>query len=70
MRGRARGHDPGIGGRRALDALQRGHRAATLAAAGEPTAADALARIDTVRQLDALAHHAWRASAHLVGRGG
>ncbi|ADH90711.1 Na+/Picotransporter [Ancylobacter novellus DSM 506] len=60
------------GAARALDALQRGHRAATLAAVapGELTAADALARIDTVRQLDALAHHAWRASAHLVGRGG
>lgn len=59
------------GAARALDALQRGHRAATLAAVapGELTAADALARIDTVRQLDALAHHAWRASAHLVGRG-
>ncbi len=60
------------GAARALDALQRGHRAATLAAVapGELTAADALARIDAVRQLDALAHHAWRASAHLVGRGG
>ena len=54
-----------------LDALQRDHRAATLAAVapGELTAADALARIDTVRQLDALAHHAWRASAHLLGCG-
>ena len=60
------------GAARALDALQRGHRAATLAAVapGELTAADALARIDAVRHLDALAHHAWRASAHLVGRGG
>lgn len=64
--------DEAEGAARALDALQRGHRAATLAAVapGELTAADALARIDTVRQLDALAHHAWRASAHLVGRGG
>jgi phosphate:Na+ symporter len=54
-----------------LDALQRDHRATTLAsvAPGKLTAADALARIDAVRQLDRIAHHAWRSAAHLVGRG-
>src|SRR5262249_49685826 len=48
-----------------LDALEREHRAATLAAVapGELTAADALARIDIVRRLDHVAHHAWRAGA-------
>src|SRR5262249_4199616 len=54
-----------------LDALQRDHRAATLAsvAPGELTAADALARIDAARRLDRIAHHAWRSAAHLLGRG-
>jgi phosphate:Na+ symporter len=54
-----------------LDALQRDHRAATLAsvAPGKLTAADAFARIDTFRRLDRLAHHAWRSAAHLLGRG-
>ena len=54
-----------------LDALQRDHRAATLAsvAPGNLTAADALARIDAVRRLDRIAHHAWRSAAHLLGRG-
>lgn len=54
----------------ALNALQRDHRAATLAsvAPGQSTAAEALARIDTVRRLDRIAHHAWRAAAHLLGR--
>ncbi|GAB4072967.1 Na/Pi cotransporter family protein [Ancylobacter sonchi] len=56
---------------RELGALQRDHRASTLAsvAPGELTAADAFARIDAVLQLDRLAHHAWRATAHLLGRG-
>jgi phosphate:Na+ symporter len=56
---------------RELDAMQRNHRAATLASVtpGKLTAADALARIDTARRLDALARHAWRAAAHLLGRG-
>ena len=56
---------------RELDALQRDHRAATLAsvAPGELTAVDALARIDAARRLDRIAHHAWRSAAHLLGRG-
>lgn len=54
-----------------LDALQRDHRAATLAAVapGELTAAGALARIETARRLDRIARHAWRSAAHLLGRG-
>jgi phosphate:Na+ symporter len=54
-----------------LDALQRDHRAATLAsvAPGKLTAADAFARIETVRRLGRIAHHAWRSAAHLLGRG-
>ncbi|ALM82378.1 Na/Pi cotransporter family protein [Bordetella sp. N] len=56
----------------ALDALEREHRAATLAAVtpGKLTAAEALARIDNVRRLARIAHHAWRASEHLLGRAG
>jgi phosphate:Na+ symporter len=56
----------------ALETMQRGHRAATLAAVapGQLTASDAIARIDAVRGLDRLAHHAWRSAAHLVGQGG
>lgn len=54
-----------------LDAVQHEHRAATLAAVapGKLTAADALASIDAVRTFDRIAYHAWRASAHLFGRG-
>jgi phosphate:Na+ symporter len=56
---------------RELDALQREHRAATLAsvAPGKLTVSDAFARIDIVRRLDRVAHHAWRSTAHLLGRG-
>jgi len=55
-----------------LEAFQREHRAATLrsVAPGTLTAADALAQIDAVRQLDRIVHHAWRSAAHLLGRGG
>jgi phosphate:Na+ symporter len=54
-----------------LDDVQRSHRSATLSAAadGELTASEAMARVDTVRRLAALAHHAWRAAAHLTGHG-
>lgn len=54
-----------------LDALQRDYRAATLGsvAPGELTAADAFSRIETARRLDNIVHHAWRSSAHLLGRG-
>jgi phosphate:Na+ symporter len=56
---------------RELDALQRDHRAATLAnvTPGKLGVAEAFARIDAARRLDRIAHHAWRSSAHLLGRG-
>jgi phosphate:Na+ symporter len=51
-----------------LRELQREHRAATLGsvAAGAVSAGEAIARVDTVRRLEALARHAWRSAAHLV----
>jgi phosphate:Na+ symporter len=51
--------------------LRRTHRSATLGAVanGTLTADAAIARVETVRSLEALAHHAWRSTAHLVGRG-
>ncbi len=54
-----------------LEAVQRDHRATTLAAVAPEklVAADAFARIEAVRRLDRIAHHAWRATAHLLGRG-
>jgi phosphate:Na+ symporter len=59
------------GAARELEALQRDHRAATLAsvAPAKLTAADAFARIDAARRLDRIAHHAWRSAAHLLGQG-
>jgi len=56
---------------RQLEAMQRDHRTATLASVvpGKLTAADAFTRIDALRRLDRMAHHAWRSAAHLVGRG-
>jgi len=55
---------------KALADLQRAHRSETLAAVanGSLTAGDAIARVDAVRTLEALAHHAWRSAAHLVGQ--
>ena len=55
-----------------LGELRRDHRSATLSsvANGEVTADEAFARVDTVRRLEALAHHAWRSAAHLMGRSG
>jgi phosphate:Na+ symporter len=55
-----------------LSALRRAHRSATLSAVanGTLTADAAIVRVDTARSLEALAHHAWRSAAHLVGRGG
>jgi phosphate:Na+ symporter len=55
-----------------LGALRRTHRSATLSAVanGTLTADAAIVRVDTVRSLEALAHHAWRSAAHLAGRGG
>ncbi|MBB5576879.1 MULTISPECIES: Na/Pi cotransporter family protein [Rhizobium] len=57
---------------RELNALKRDHRAATLAsvAPGKLVATEAFTRIDTVRRLDRIAHHAWRSAAHLLGHGG
>jgi phosphate:Na+ symporter len=56
---------------KALAAVQRGHRAAILAAVapGQLNAADAFARIEAARRLDRIAHHAWRSTAHLLGLG-
>jgi phosphate:Na+ symporter len=44
------------------------HRRTTLdsVASGVLTANGAIASVDAVRLLDRLAHHAWRASAHLT----
>src|SRR5262249_23193074 len=46
------------------------HRSATLGAVanGTLTADAALLRVETVRSLEAMSRHAWRAAAHLVGR--
>ncbi len=56
---------------KSLSELRRSHRSATLSAVANATltASDAIVRVDTVRRLDALTHHAWRAAAYLVGRG-
>ena len=55
----------------ALGALRLAHRSATLGkvATGELTADDAIARVDAVTRLEALARQAWRSAAHL-GAGG
>jgi phosphate:Na+ symporter len=52
-----------------LGMLRRDHRSATLSsvASGALTADEAIARVDAVRRLEALAHHAWRSAVHLVG---
>ena len=52
-----------------LGQLQPSHRRATLAAVanGTLTADVAIVRVETLRNLEALAHHAWRSAAHLVG---
>jgi phosphate:Na+ symporter len=51
----------------ALADLKAAHRRATLemVASGKLTASAAIARVDTVALLNRLAHHAWRAVAHL-----
>jgi phosphate:Na+ symporter len=56
---------------KALRELRRAHRATTLSAvaSGEISADQAMDRVETVRHLDALAHHACRSAAHLVGHG-
>jgi phosphate:Na+ symporter len=54
-----------------LRELQENHRKVTLGsvAGGAMSADEAIARVDTVRRLQALARHAWRSAAHLVGSG-
>ena len=56
---------------KALDSKLREHRAAVLAsvAPGQATATEAFARVEAARRLDLIAHHAWRSTAHLLGRG-
>ena len=51
-----------------LSELQRAYRKATLSsiAGGAVSADEAIARVDTVRRLEALARFAWRSAAHLV----
>jgi phosphate:Na+ symporter len=57
---------------KALADLRSGQRGPTLSkvGAGEITADDAMARIEAMRRYEALARHAWRASAHLNGQEG
>src|SRR5262245_30504189 len=52
-----------------LRELQGAHRkvAFSSVAAGAMNADEAIVRVDTVRRLEALARHAWRSAAHLVG---
>jgi phosphate:Na+ symporter len=52
---------------KALADLRAAHRAATLdmVASGKLTASQAIARVDAVALMSRLAHHAWRAVAHL-----
>jgi len=54
-----------------LRELQQAHRKETLSsvAVGMVSADEAITRVDTVRRLETLAHHAWRSAAHLVGSG-
>lgn len=54
-----------------LRELQRAHREVTLSsvAGGAMSADEAMARVDAVRRLEALARHAWRSAAHLFGSG-
>ena len=53
-----------------LQDLRRAHRQATLSsvAGGKLAADEAMARVDAVQRLAALARHAWRSAAHLHGR--
>jgi phosphate:Na+ symporter len=52
-----------------LQELQQIHRKETLSsvAGGSVSADEAITRVDSVRRLEALAHHAWRSTAHLIG---
>ena len=52
---------------KALADLRASHRSATLdmVASGKVTASQAIVRVDAVVLMSRLAHHAWRAVAHL-----
>ena len=54
-----------------LGELQRTYRSTTLSSGtdGTLTADQAIARVDTMRRVEGLARHAWRAATHLVGSG-
>jgi phosphate:Na+ symporter len=54
-----------------LREFQPAQRKATLSsvAGGSVSAEEAIARVDMVRRLDELAHHAWRSAAHLIEAG-
>jgi phosphate:Na+ symporter len=54
---------------RLLKQLKHAHRGPTMrkVGAGEINVEQALGRIETIRRLEALARHAWRAVAHLLG---
>jgi phosphate:Na+ symporter len=54
---------------KALGELQLDHRKVTLSsvARGSVSVDEAIASVDTVRRLEALARHAWRSAVHLVG---
>jgi phosphate:Na+ symporter len=51
-----------------LRELQKAHRNAILSsvAGGAVSADDAIARVETIRRLEAIARHAWRCAAHLA----
>jgi phosphate:Na+ symporter len=55
-----------------LEEMQHSYRSTTLGAVADGilSADAAILRVETVRSLEALAYHAWRSAAHLVGRGG
>jgi phosphate:Na+ symporter len=55
---------------KSLDELRSNYRSETLKAVanGALTASEAIISVDVVRRLEALAHHAWRSPAHLLGR--
>ena len=56
---------------KALGALRLSDRRVTLGkvGTGDLTADEAIARVDAVTRLEALARHAWRSASYLVGRG-
>jgi len=53
-----------------LAEMRRADRVTTLSAVatGALTAGEAMVRVDTLRRLETIAYHAWRAAARLAGR--